>query len=190
MTHGAHTGAQALDGGRVCLLVTGVPGAGKTTVANRLAGSLPRSALLSGDMIARLVVGGYVWPLGEPAEEAASQVALCNTNLCALAEKFMDAGFTPVIDWVVPDGAQLDVFRRALGSRLRLLVLDPSAATCVARDLGRPPQEQFAFDGHEQLRMAMWDGFGSSGWWLDTTDLTVAATTEHVLLHADARAPS
>lgn len=141
-------------------------------------------------MIARLVVGGYVWPLGEPADEAASQVALCNNNLCVLAEKFMEAGFTPIIDWVVPDAAQLDVFRRALGARLRLLVLDPSAATCVARDLERPPEQQFAFDGHEQLRATMWNGFGASGWWLDTTDLTVAATTQRVLLHAYARANS
>lgn len=87
-----------LDGGRVCLLVTGAPGAGKTTVAGRVARSLSRSVVLSGDMIARLVVGGHVWPLGEPADEAARQVALCNANLCALAEKFMEEEFTPIID--------------------------------------------------------------------------------------------
>ena len=110
-----------LDGGRVCLLVTGAPGAGKTTVAGNLARSMSRSSVISGDTVARLVVGGYVWPLGHPPEEAAGQVALCNDNICSLAANFMAAGFTPVIDWVVPDADQLDVFRNALGARLRLV---------------------------------------------------------------------
>jgi adenylylsulfate kinase-like enzyme len=177
-----------LDGGRVCLLVTGAPGAGKTTVAGNLARSMSRSAVISGDTVARLVVGGYVWPLGHPREEAACQVALCNDNVCSLAANFMAAGFTPVIDWVVPDADQLDAFRNALGARLRLVVLDPGAATCIARDLQRPPQEQFAFDGHEQLRATMWNGFGSRGWWLDTSDLDVDSTTRHILRMAYERA--
>ena len=33
-----------LDGGQACLLITGTPGAGKTTVANGVARSLSRSA--------------------------------------------------------------------------------------------------------------------------------------------------
>lgn len=99
-----------LDGGRTCLLITGAPGAGKTTVANRVARSLSRSAMINCDAIARLVVGGYVWPLGDPPHEAARQVALCNANICSLANNFIDAGFTPVIDWIVPDADQLDVY--------------------------------------------------------------------------------
>lgn len=96
-----------LDDGQACLLITGAPGAGKTTVANRVARSLSRSAVINGDAIARMVVGGYVWPLGDPAHEAARQVALCNDNICSLANNFLDAGFTPVIDWIVPDADQL-----------------------------------------------------------------------------------
>jgi adenylylsulfate kinase-like enzyme len=187
MTHAEQT-PSPLDGGRVCLLLTGAPGAGKTTVATIVARSLSRSAVISGDFVARLVVGGYVWPLGDPPAEAARQVALCNDNICSLAANFMTAGFTPVIDWVVPDAAQLQVFRTALGARLRLIVLDPGAATCMARDLERPLQEQFAFDGHAQLRATMWQGFGSRGWWLDTSDLDVESTTRHVLLNAYERA--
>ncbi len=180
--------AHPLDAGRACLLVTGAPGAGKTTVARAVARSLSRSAVVNGDAVARLVVGGYVWPLGDPPEEAARQVALCNENICSLAANFMAAGVTPVIDWVVPDAGQLDVFHSALGDRLRLVVLDPGAATCVARDLGRPPREQFAFDGHDELRGSMWDGFGSHGWWLDTSDLDADVTTRRILDAAYRRA--
>ena len=62
-------------------------------------------------------------------------MALCNDNICSLATNFMAAGFTPVIDWIVPDADQLDVFRVSLGSQLRLVVLDPDAGTCVSRNL-------------------------------------------------------
>lgn len=176
-----------LDGGHACLLITGAPGAGKTTVAQGVARSLSRSAFISGDAVARLVVGGYVWPLGDPPAEAARQAALCNDNVCSLPYNFMAAGFTPVIDWIVPDADQLDVFRASLGSRLRLVVLDP-AATCVARDLQRPPHEQFAFDGDDQLRATMWKGFGLRGWWLDSSDLDADSTTRHILHTAYDRA--
>jgi hypothetical protein len=45
------------------------------------------------DTIACVInVGGYVWPLGEPAVEAARQVELRNRNLCTLANNFSDAG--------------------------------------------------------------------------------------------------
>ena len=120
-----------LDGGRACLLVTGGPGAGKSTVARGVARTLSRSALVEGDAVARLVVGGYVWPLGDPADEAGRQVALCNDNICSLARNVIASGFTPVIDWIVPDGDRLEVYRAALGPRLRLVVIDPGAATCV-----------------------------------------------------------
>lgn len=115
-------------------------------------------------------------------------MALCNDNICSLAINFMAAGFTPVIDWIVPDADQLDVFRASLSSRLRLVVPDPDAATSVSRDLQRPSVEQFAFNGHAQLRATMWKGFASRGWWLDTSDLDADRTTRQILHTAYDRA--
>jgi hypothetical protein len=34
---------------------------------------------------------------------------LCNRNLCTLANNFCDAGFTPLIDTVIPDREQLSL---------------------------------------------------------------------------------
>lgn len=178
-----------LDGGRACLLITGAPGAGKSTISRLVAEGLRRSALMDSFFIGRLVASGYVWPLGEPADEAARQVQLLNTNLCALAGNFADAGFTPVIDIVLPDGEHLDAYRRALATRrLLLVVLDPGTEVCRHRNEIRPAERQFFFDGYAELRASMHDGFGRLGWWFDTATLTAAETAERVLTEAYERA--
>lgn len=172
----------SLDRGGACLLVTGAPGAGKTTVTRLVAATLTRSALLRGDDVSRLVVSGHVWALGEPADEAARQTRLCNDNLITLASSFADAGFTPVIDWVVPDRAQLDLYVEALGPRgLVLVVLDPGGDVCRDRNEQRDPEEQFHFDGHEALVARMRAEFGEIGWWFDTSALTPEETAEQVV---------
>lgn len=180
---------RGLDDGQACLLITGAPGAGKSTVSRLVAQRLSRSALLDAYFVSTLVVSGYVWPLGEPADEAARQVRLLNTNLCALAGNFADAGFTPVIDLVVPNGEHLETFRRALRSyRLLLVVLDPGTDTCRYRNQVRAPQEQFFFEGYEELRASMRSAFGHLGWWLDTAELSAAQTVERILREARRRA--
>lgn len=178
----------SLDHGAACLLVTGAPGAGKSTVSRLVAAALTRSALLRGDDVSRLVVSGHVWALGEPVDEAARQTRLCNDNLITLASRFADAGFTPVIDWVVPDRSQLDLFVEALGPRgLSLVVLDPGGEVCRDRNAQRDPEEQFHFDGHELLVARMRAEFGEIGWWFDTSALTPEETVEQVVDHAYAK---
>ncbi len=114
---------------------------------------------------------------------------LCNENLCGLAANFADAGFTPVIDWVVPDRQQLDLYREAL-SRRRLLVvaLAPGIDICRYRDAIRDPQEQFSFDGYETLMASMRGSYGTIGWWIDTSDLTADETARQILAKAPALA--
>ena len=178
-----------MDDGQACLIITGAPGAGKSTVSRLIAQQLSRSALLDAYFVSTMIVSGYVWPLGEPADEAARQVRLLNTNLCALAGNFARAGFTPIIDLVVPDGEQLETFRRALTShRLLLVVLDPGSDTCRYRNQIREPEEHFFCDGYEELRAALRSVYGKRGWWFDTSALTAEQTVERILLEPPRRA--
>ncbi|GAA2307173.1 AAA family ATPase [Streptomyces violaceusniger] len=172
-----------------CLIVTGMPGAGKSTATRLVAERLPRSARLDGDFVSRLIVSGRVGALGEPADEAARQVELCNRNLCTLANNFSDAGFTPVIDWVIPDRKQLDFFVSLLPARQVLfVVLAPGIEVCRYRNTIRDPQERFDFDGYEGLDADMKRELGDAGWWFDTSALTPEETADRVIREARHRA--
>nr|WP_129666559.1 AAA family ATPase [Phytoactinopolyspora endophytica] len=178
-----------LDHGQSCLIITGAPGAGKSTVSLMVSQALVRSALLNGDQLNEMIVRGRVWALGEPADEAARQVRLCNQNLCALATNFADSGFTPVIDWIIPDRQQLDFYLHTLSPRrVLVVVLAPSIDVCRRRNATRDADEQFAFDGYEDLRSSMHDGFGTAGWWFDTSDLTPEETAIQIVAEAPKRA--
>jgi len=158
--------------------------------SNRLvATQLPRAARLDGDVLNEMIVSGRVWALGEPADEAARQVALCNRNLCALAANFADAGFTPVIDWVIPSREQLDLSTSLLAPRpVLFVVLAPGIEACRYRNTVRDPAERFDFDGYETLDADMKRELGDTGWWFDTSALTPVKTAEKIIRAASRRA--
>lgn len=80
------------------VLVTGIPGAGKTTVAGALARTYERGAHVEADVPQGMIVAGGLWPDGEPRDGARAQLDLRTRNAAALAANFADAGIVAVVD--------------------------------------------------------------------------------------------
>src|SRR5215204_1887840 len=79
----------------VVIVVSGMQGAGKSTVATALARRLPRAARIEPDALQAMIVSGGRWPEArEMSAAAAAQLRL--RHACLLARSFVAAGFCAV----------------------------------------------------------------------------------------------
>lgn len=167
-----------------CLIISGVPGAGKTTVSRLVAARFPRAARLDGDAMNELIVTGRVGPVSEPADEAQRQLLLRARNLCSLANNFTEAGFVPIIDHVVPDREVLAfMVARIVARPIMFVMLAPPLDVCQQRNADRPVQEQVFYD-YSGLAEEMTRELGQVGWWFDTSAMTPEATAAGILANA------
>jgi adenylylsulfate kinase-like enzyme len=164
------------------IIVSGVPGAGKTTIARLLAASFDQAAHLEGDLVSfGFIVSGLVPPQGPPLDEADRQLELRRRNVCFLADSFADAGFVPVIDDVVVSPTVLDLYLALLRTRpLRLVQLTPTLEVIKRRDASRDKQ---VFELWSHLDDDLHNRMPRVGLWLDTSDLTEDQTVDSILDH-------
>ena len=171
------------------MIVTGMPAAGKSTVTALAARLLPRAARVKGDDVNQMICTDRVGFLGKPKDEALRQDELCNRNMCALANNFIDFGFTVLMDTVVADRAELDFLHALLSPHpVRLVTLAPGIEACQHRNATRDPDERFEFSGYEQLEQDMKRDLGDVGWWFDTAALTPDETADRLVREAAKRA--
>jgi predicted kinase len=172
-----------------CVIVSGMPGAGKSTVTALAARLLPRAAQVKGDDVNQMVVSGGVWFMGTPRDEALRQYELCKRNMCALANNFVDFGFVALMDTVVQDRSMLDFLLALMSPRpVRLVILAPGVEVCKHRNASRDADERFEFDGYAHLEADMRRDLGDIGWWFDTSALTSEETAEQLVREAAVRA--
>ena len=164
-------------------LITGIPGAGKSTVSREIARQFSRSAHIEVDRVREMVVSGYLRPGQEPLAESDAQLELGVRNAALLADSLMEAGFTPIVDDVVLQ-LQLARYREILSRwRLRLVVLAPPVEVARERDRGLP--EKHVADRFAYLDAELHKQMQGLGLWLDTSGMSAVATVETIVRRAD-----
>ena len=118
-------------------IITGGPGAGKSTVSGALLQRFPFGLHLPIDDLRELVVSGIAHPSLEHPPEAARQFALARRAAAHHARLYAESGFAVAIDDVLwpQDGS---VFLETLaGLSVRLVLLAPGLETALARNAAR-----------------------------------------------------
>ena len=174
----------AVSGPSGVIVITGIMAAGKSTIAQRLAEHLPRSAHVRGDVYRRMIVSGRVEPTPATMVEAAAQLALRYRLSAHTADEYAAAGFTAVVQDIIL-GADLPAYLDMVRTRPRyLVVLAPNPAVVAERERRR--DKSGYSDGWEpadldrQLR-----AIPRLGLWLDTSVQTPEQTVTAILARLD-----
>ncbi|MGW0516329.1 GNAT family N-acetyltransferase [Crossiella sp. NPDC003009] len=163
------------------IVLTGISAAGKTTVGRLLAESFPRGAFVEGDRVREMVRTGRADMSPDPGPDALDQLRLRYRQAAALADSFVAAGFTAVVEDVII-GAELRTFLAAVRSPLvHLVVLAPATTAVGARETGR---DKTGYGGEwtvEVLDRIFREQTPRLGLWLDSSGQTPAETVREIL---------
>ncbi|GGM06451.1 AAA family ATPase [Deinococcus aerophilus] len=167
-------------------MLSGSPGAGKSSVARALLGHVPHGLHLPVDDLRELVVSGRVGPSLDHPPEAVRQFGLARRAAAFHARLYAEAGFAVVVDDVLWP-ADLDTMAlHWQGLEVRPVFLNPSLAVTQARNAARTGK---TFDPRilEPMIAALYPtmppaDYLAAGWRvLNTSALSVEDTVEALL---------
>lgn len=155
--------------------------AGKSTVARLLAARADRGVHLEGDFFRRSVVAGREEMTPDPSPKALEQLGLRYRLAAAVADGYVEAGFTVALEDVVL-GPFLEDYPGLIRSRpCHVIVLLPSLESVRAREAGREDRGYIGGWTIERHYADFVDATPRIGLWLDTTEQTPAETVDEIL---------
>jgi len=117
------------------VILTGPPGAGKSTINGILSKKVPNSAIVSSDALRSFVKNGYA-KRGDTDWEA--QLSLGVKNSILLAKSFYKNGFNVFMDDILCNREKFDEYHNSLKDcNLKIILLLPNKEVVAKRDLER-----------------------------------------------------
>lgn len=169
-------------GTRRTIILSGAPGAGKSTVALALCQCFDRAVHLDVDNLRKVVVSGYLPPL-PPSKEADAQFELTKQNVIAMTQNFVGADYRVVIDDVLD---RPHVYSDGLAALKPYSVyLRPNLSVCLARNHERD-SKNFDTRNLDSFIRSLYRRNSTKDLWeswdlvLDTSDMSVDNTVRAI----------
>lgn len=158
---------------RKIIIINGPSGVGKSTISHILSRSIKKGVHIDVDMLRHLVANPRL---------VREQIDLAYSNAAALADNFLNAGYTVIVDGVFPTGRDLAAFCRALETEdiaVFAYTLSGKLQVLQQRDAMKTGSDRHR-RRVKKLRNSMHAEADSLGAFIDTTDLGIMQTVEHI----------
>ncbi len=162
------------------VLITGPPGAGKSTISNKLAESVSKGVAIDVDVIRAMVRAGYALPWLN-TQETKNQRDLATKNVCDIAENSINLGFDVFINDVLSNNKLIEDYKKALGKSINFFLLLPSKETLMRR-LKERKEEDIMFVRAKVLHETFSNIKDKIDWTvIDNSSLTIEETLKIIL---------
>lgn len=167
------------------LVVSGLPGSGKSVTARAVTARLSRAAHVEADLLHDMVKQGRAWPKGGERPQLGDgfdlQLSMRLEQACLLARSFVSNGFTAIVDDIVIGNRLGQLIENLQGVDTRFVMLSPDYEVVKARWRAIDSPFVDTWDWIEEERLQT----DRVGLWLDSTTMTIDDVAKEILNRLD-----